>query len=539
MVERIERTDTTSAGRATDTSAPDVSGARERRQSGLKHAGGMADQERALTPDAQPGFDAQSEALRPGAGLDLQSFNHWVQSGLNMVDARIGLLPRPLAVDGVVGPQTRHGVMAFQKRVAEVSPREPKLTPSGRLGPDTTGALERAVGVPNPDGRPASPLPETVAAATQVPPKEVASQTMQGGAEATGQKAPEPKSAPEGEGQKGAGPETTKDEDTFGGVGEEVSGVVPMPPAEEERLAETIASDPAAGSDADLAARLEQARREIGLVKEKAFKGIPPHMPKKDAAKLEATLRAKHPGKEIREITVWFAADEASLGRLETYAQDAGMGSYAGFIARHGGGYAWCGSFVATHLQLKAKFTFRTSEGNEAKSTAGAGLASTLKSYDYFNYGGRWSGAWIRDPAIAPDAPAIEQYRPLQAWHEANGGKRQWLPVDAWRGNPEAVAKPGMVLFVKGDKARGDHITFVDRVESDGKGGWVIWTVEGNGPKVATQVNSYALPAKGATEIKAVARPAALDFDPTVEMIDHATWKQRTQPPRRRGKGKK
>lgn len=155
---------------------------------------------------------------------------------------------------------------------------------------------------------------------------------------------------------------------------------------------------------------------------------------------------------------------------------------------------------------------------------AGVALASTRKSDAFFNYKNSWSGAWIEDPAAAPDAPVADRYKPLRAFHAANGGERQWLPVSAWKDNPGAVAKPGMVLFVKGTAAYGDHMIFVDSVETDGEGGWVVHTVEGNAPGAKTKAHKYTISAKGKTEIKAVARPAPLDFDGDVRMVDKATY---------------
>jgi len=492
------------------------------------------------------GFDEGEAMLSPGqepGALSLKSFVHWVQSGLNAVDRSHHLLDAPLRVDGVVGKNTRKGVVAFQKGVRDVSPSEPALGVDGRVGPDTTGALERAVGVKNPEGREATPLAEgkvaeEAPAAPATKPAEPGAKTEQAAEEArnnrpageVGRKQAEPASAP-------TDASAAEREKSGGEAGGEVATVLPPNEAQETELAAKLAPSgeagakgaagasekAAAGSDADLAARLEKARAEIGLVREKKYRGVPPLLPARWAKKLEATLKRKHPGKPLKSIIVWYAADATSLARLEAYAKSVAMGSYSGFIAAHGGGYQWCGSFVGAHYQMGARMTAKH-KGKRKSYRANSALASTTKSHAFFTYGGQWKGAWIRDPAAADDAPLSERYKPLTAYHDAHGGRRRWLPVSQWRANPSAVVKPGMVLFVKGDAVRGRHITFVDRVEADGKGGWIIHTVEGNGPKVATQANSYRLPKSGKTDVRAVARPAALDFDASVEMIDRATY---------------
>lgn len=479
------------------------------------------------------------------AGVSIKSFGHWVQSGLNQVDRDHPILDAPLQIDGILGKRTRAGVTAFQRHVKDVSASEPKLAVDGAAGPDTIGALERAVGVKNPAGKKATPLPEakqaeagaettpTATTPDAAPPS--AAEVNGGGATAA---SVAPTAAPAEREEKAEPGAAAPEADLAGGdAGAALETVLPPTPAQEAQIAAEAAPDkgagsaPAAageasqaGSDADLAARLEKARAELGKVKEKAYKGVPPLMPKRWAKKLEATLKRKHPGQEIKSTTVWYAADAASLERLEAYATSVGMGSYSGFIASHGAGYAWCGSFVGAHYQLNANMTSKR-KGKKSTVRANAALASTTKSYAFFNYKSQWAGAWIRDPEAAADAPVTARYKPLTAYHDAHGGRRQWLPVEGWRDQAPTVAVPGMVLFVKGKTPQGDHITFVDRVAPDGAGGWIVHTVEGNGPKVATAANSYPLPKTGKTEIKAVARAAALDFDATVEMLDAATFK--------------
>ncbi|MCB9734186.1 MAG: hypothetical protein H6745_16435 [Deltaproteobacteria bacterium] len=199
-------------------------------------------------------------------------------------------------------------------------------------------------------------------------------------------------------------------------------------------------------------------------------------------------------------------------------------------------GYQWCGSFIAAHYHLDASFAFVSDKKKKgggkapvARANGNTYLASTDKSYDYFNYAGEWAGAYLRDPAAPSDAAAAAAYVPLRAYHAAHGGERGWLPVETWKSNPLAVVRPGMVLFVKATPRykHGAHMIFVDRVESDGAGGWVVHTVEGNAPGAKTAPGRYTIGARGDTVIVATARPALSDFDAHLEMVDADVYRQK------------
>lgn len=222
---------------------------------------------------------------------------------------------------------------------------------------------------------------------------------------------------------------------------------------------------------------------------------------------------------------VWFAKDQASLDRLVAFSKGVQLDYEKAAVTT---GYQWCGSFIAAHYGMTGDFEFLSKKnagkkkGAVSKADGNMYLASTDKSYDFFNYAGEWNGAYIRDPAVAESASVAECYKPIRMYHAANGGERDWLPIDEWKSNPMAVAKPGMVLFVhKTQKYKnGAHMIMVDYVEADGKGGWIVHTVEGNAPGAKSAPGKYTIGADGKSEIVAVARPSASDFDSSISMCD-------------------
>lgn len=165
---------------AGNTVSPDGSPSATRRLRGMD----ADSQNAALDPNQQPGFDAQADALMPGAGLDLRNFGTWTQSGLNAVDRRSPFLARPLVVDGAIGSNTLRGVKGFQAVAPQLVPGAGAVSKHGRLDAGTVWALEQATSSKNPAGRRAE---QPVAAVAQAAPQveaatpEVSEQTVSNG----------------------------------------------------------------------------------------------------------------------------------------------------------------------------------------------------------------------------------------------------------------------------------------------------------------------------------------------------------------------
>ena len=326
------------------------------------------------------------------------------------------------------------------------------------------------------------------------------------------------------------------------------------------------------GSDVHLASLVSKAQQDIGHVSESPCKGVPPlfnrdYLPvlmdafrKKQSAeaaslvakvarlepigddptakgRLEAARRelaaaqaaATNPEEAIKQATFWFASDAASLARLRSYARSAGL-NYDFTWAAQAGYYSWCGSFVADFYQLGSATLTRTDPRTKALSrttlSCRDALASTPKARDFFNYRGAWEAAYARVPGVPDERPVAERYRPIRAMHQAAGGERQWLPVGGWRDSPQAVVKPGMAIFVLGEKEYGAHIGMVGSVESTETGA-TIHTIEGNRPNApSVGPGAWDVPKEGPTQVKAVARPSPLDLEEKVELIDQATYQQ-------------
>lgn len=272
--------------------------------------------------------------------------------------------------------------------------------------------------------------------------------------------------------------------------------------------AKSDAAAPAPGSDDDLKARVESARAEMGRISEKPYRHVPELIRdaktrQQFADKLAASGRS-----------IYFAADAYSLECLRRYAKEVSLGDYDTLAIK--GGFQWCGSFVADHYQLTARII----RENGAVAT-NASLASDTKSKAMFQYSGSWKNARILDRQAAADAPLEDRYQPLRDYHAAHGGERQWLPYASWADDPAAVLKPGMMLFIVMKDRPADHLVMVDRVE--GGPDWVIHTLEGNAGDAMTLAGTYR---RGDRELDGAARPAPLDFDPSVEMVDATTFER-------------
>ena len=94
-------------------------------------------------PEPEPPTDTEFEEEVNRFSPD---YSRWIQSSLNKI---MGLR---LAVDGVIGPQTRSGIRSFQQKYG--------LTVDGIVGPQTEGALIRAgAGNPPQGGTAPGPTP--------------------------------------------------------------------------------------------------------------------------------------------------------------------------------------------------------------------------------------------------------------------------------------------------------------------------------------------------------------------------------------------
>ena len=463
--------------------------------------GSAAGKDKHGKPAAPAPLEGGGEAAAPAP----KSFEAWLQGALNRV---AGLVDEPLALDGVIGPRTRAAIRKLQSQAATIAPGERPLPVDGRIGPATLGVLERLVGEPNPFGRVSTP---------KAPAGHGARGEERGGPSAT----PDEAAAPD----KAAAPEGPT-------VGAEIDIDAPPPPRVQAEVAKEVQDDhkkagdkgdaPAQDLEAVLKEKLELARAELGKIKEAEFFAVPPLMDDKYAAKCQATLdrrKAEASAAGKKASGVWFAKDPHSLERLVEMCNKAGL-NYQSLAADKG--YQWCGSFIASHYKLDSKLTYMSDKKPKQKvtTTGGHALASTSKSFTYFNYQGEWEGAVVLDKSVADDAPATERFKPLRAWHAANGGTRGWYPVSEWKANPAEVAKPGMILFVKGVTKYGDHMIFVDYVSDNGKGGFTVHTVEGNAPGAKSAPGKYDIAANGKTEIVACAKPSVHDFDPTLQMFD-------------------
>ncbi len=107
---------------------------------------------------AGAGYEAQAAAVAPAptegakgpgaggggtpaiSGLDSSSFERWAQSGLNALGRAHGFMKAEIAVDGVVGRETRGATRAFQRASQQVT--GVKLSVDGIIGKNTKRALE-------------------------------------------------------------------------------------------------------------------------------------------------------------------------------------------------------------------------------------------------------------------------------------------------------------------------------------------------------------------------------------------------------------
>lgn len=461
-----------------------------------------------------------------------KSFGHWLQSVLNRTLEVYGLLDKPLKVDGIIGARTHLALKKFQDNIALISPDEGKLPRNGVVDPATLGAIERTIGKPNPFGRKSSPRPDRKPEWEDAEgPPEAAAMKQANKDEARAEAAAKD--------AKGDGKVATPAE---GGI-EEID--VPVAAETRVRVAEEVQAEQAKdnkcdGSETELEekmrARLESARKEEGKIAEREFFTPPAHMRAGLHAafylRIEKNKAAAKPGD--KPGGVWFAKDQASLDRLNELATNVQLDYEKTAVEV---GYQWCGSFIAGHYGMDAKFTFiadkKKGAKNPSKATANGNmyLASTPKSYDFFNYVGEWNGAYARDKNAPATAPFSEAYQPIRAYHAAHGGERAWLPVDEWKSNPAAVLRPGMVLFVHPTQKfpHGAHMIFVDHVTPDGKGGWQVHTFEGNAPGAKVAPAMHAIGADGKTGIHAVARPAFSDFDTTIDLCDSDWYARQVQ----------
>ena len=151
---------------------------------------------KAAGPTAGPG-PASGDKKTAGA-ISMESFSHWVQSAINKLDAKHGLISKPLEVDGKYGGLSRAGVRSFQRKVKTISSSARDLAVDGIVGPNTTGALERASGSKNPSGRKSSASPQTATpSGSGATPGTFSTPTSNADATTGGSKAP-PKSLPVG-----------------------------------------------------------------------------------------------------------------------------------------------------------------------------------------------------------------------------------------------------------------------------------------------------------------------------------------------------
>lgn len=494
---------------------------------GMDFAAGQA----RLAPEAEPGEASP------------RSFGHWLQTVLNRVLEQHGLLDRPLQVDGIIGAQTRAAIKAFQRGVRGFAPAEKGVPIDGAIGPVTLGALQRVAGEVNPFGRAAAPAPVTPAA-EQTPPEagsEPATATASapapspafadGAQDKAEQAAAQPESAPPAGGAEQEMPLGPPPE-----VVAKVHAEVQAEQAAANKAAEAPGKAPTQTKDLEtlMKERLESARLEMGMIKEKEWFTPPPFL----SPELVGTFQAKLDDNKSKAgggkpAGVWFAKDQHSLDRLKAFALTVQLEYEKTAIEK---GYQWCGSFIASHYGMTGTFEFvvgqekapatkgRRANQKKEKATATADgnmyLASTSKSYKFFNYEGEWSGAYIRDLAVPSDAPVEERYKPIVPYHLENGGTRAWYPIEKWKSDPQSVVLPGMVLFVKGTDKYGKHMIFVDYVEEVAGGGWVVHTVEGNAPGAKSAPGKYPIGRDGKTEIRAVAKPSPLDFDTRISMLD-------------------
>ncbi len=216
---------------------------------------------------ARPGAAGSGAGDAAGmAAPRLRSFGHWLQEGLNMAQEAHAFLDAPLAVDGIVGAQTKRAVRRFQAELPKVRAGEVALAPDGIVGPATTGALERVVGAKNPFGRPARDL----APAPEAAPEAAAEPEVPGGgaspAAATSAPAAAPGvSAPAAE-VSAPGPGTARPEPVaaFEEAGAEQDGAIREAAATAEvqgQLGALAAKGRAQGLDPDVGAAYERTRQ--------------------------------------------------------------------------------------------------------------------------------------------------------------------------------------------------------------------------------------------------------------------------------------
>jgi|GEM_PF-2549057 len=470
------------------------------------------------------GGAADGEA-NAGPEKGAKSFGHWLQSALNRVLEVHGLLDEPLTLDGIIGGRTHLAIKAFQENIALISPAERSLPVDGGMGPVTLGALERTIGDKNPFGRKSSPPIETKtdtptpggAGPLDAAAKKDANKAKSHDAEAHREAKSEEKTPPPSDGA----------EEAFD---------APPPVEVQARVAEEVQAEHAKGTEKEgdapnleemMRTRLDDAKKEQGQISEKEFFTPPAHM---DASlhpafflRLERNKAEAKPG--TKPGGVWFAKDAGNLARLKELAANVQLEYEKAAVNT---GYQWCGSFIAAHYGMTGQFKFVADKhrgDKNAKASRADGnmyLASTPKSYDFFNYAGEWSGAFVVDPSAAPGTPVTQSHTPIRTFHATHGGERAWLPVDEWKSNPLAVLRPGMILFVSPTQKfpHGSHMIFVDHVAPDGSGGWIVHTFEGNAPGAKVAPAEHKIASDGKTEIHAVARPAVSDFDGNLAMCD-------------------